>query len=388
MNRHLLIPVLTQTAVGGLFINLAPVTPHLIRELGATYGDVGMVTTLFILGQVLAGLLAGYFSDRFGVKRIYVAANICTVLLAVLLAGAQTIQQILFLRFFLGFAMGTQFVVGSSYLAFWSPPEKTALYQGIYGGGFNFGIALSFFLAAPQVSWLGWRGVYLVPGVACFLSTLYLCVAGREPAEKPSGQALSPRDFRRLPIQPLVLLGVGMTAAWATFIVLGAWLTEYLMVAQRSAFWLSSVLTGINVAGSGIGRILGGAVARPGRETRAVLWFYFIVIAAAAALLFSSSVIVILTLAALVAMVSSMGFAPLMRLAIQVGGPRLQGTAVGLVLALGMLIGSVLPTLFGWVVGVTGSFTMGFLVVLAAPLTGFLAMLRFQSRCAPEQKNL
>jgi nitrate/nitrite transporter NarK len=154
------------------------------------------------------------------------------------------------------------------------------------------------------------------------------------------------------------------------------------MVAQRSAFWLSSVLTGINVAGSGLGRILGGATARPGRETRAVLRFYVLVIAAAAALLFSSSVVVILTLAALVAMVSSMGFAPLMRLAIQVGGPRLQGTAVGFVLALGMLIGSVLPTLFGWVVGLTGSFTMGFLVVLAAPLTGFLAMLRFQSRCA------
>ena len=88
-----------------------------------------------------------------------------------------------------------------------------------------------------------------------------------------------------------------------------------------------------------------------------------------------------------IAMVSSMGFAPSMRLAIQVGGPRLQGTAVGFVLALGMLIGSFLPTLFGWVVGLTGSFTMGFLVVLAAPVIGFLAMLRFQYRWVTGEKQ-
>ncbi|MFQ5694088.1 MAG: MFS transporter, partial [Nitrospinota bacterium] len=158
MNRHLFITVLTQVSVGGLFLNLAPVTSDLVRELGATYATMGMVITLFILGQAVASVPSGYLSDRFGVKRIYLGANAGVVLLVALLAAARSMEQILFLRFFLGMLMGTQFVVGSSYLAFWSPPGRMALFQGIYGGGFNFGITLSFLLAAPQVAWLGWRG--------------------------------------------------------------------------------------------------------------------------------------------------------------------------------------------------------------------------------------
>ncbi|MFQ5693998.1 MAG: nitrate/nitrite transporter, partial [Nitrospinota bacterium] len=256
MDRHLFITVLSQVAVWGLFLNLAPVTSDLVRELGASYADVGMVTTTFILGQVAASLPAGYLSDRLGVKRIYLAANVGVILVTALLAAAQSLEQILILRFFLGLLMGTQFVVGSSYLGFWSPPERTTLYQGIYGSGFNFGITLSFLLAAPQTSLLGWRGVYLLPGVACLISTTAIWVLGREPSKKPAGQAISFRLLRGLPLAALSLLGVCMSAAWGTFIVLGAWLTEYLVVARESAFWLGSVLTGINVAGSGLGRIL------------------------------------------------------------------------------------------------------------------------------------
>ncbi|MFQ5914559.1 MAG: nitrate/nitrite transporter [Nitrospinota bacterium] len=380
MNRHLFITVLNQAAVGGLFLNLAPVTSDLVRELGVSYADVGLVTTTFILGQVAASLPAGYLSDRFGVKRIYLAANGGVIVVAALLAAAQSLEQILFLRFFLGLLMGTQFVVGSSYLGFWSPPERTSLYQGIYGSGFNFGITLSFLLAAPQVSLLGWRGVYLVPGVATLVSTGILWTMGREPSKKPAGQPTSFRLLRTLPLSALSLLGVGMGAAWGTFIVLGAWLTEYLMVARESAFWLSAVLTGINVAGSGLGRILGGVAARPGREGRAVVWFYVLVTVTAAGLMAPSPLFMILALAFGVVTISSMGFAPILRLSIQVSGPGLQGTAVGYVLALGMLIGSVLPTLFGWLVEVSGSFAVGFSVVLASPLAGLAAMLRFQLR--------
>lgn len=382
MNRHLFITVLTQASVGGLFLNLAPVTSDLVRELGATYADVGMATTTFILGQVLVSLPAGYLSDRFSVKRIYLTSNALVLLVAVLLAAAQSMGQILWLRFFLGLAMGTQFVVGSSYLAHWSPPERTTLYQGFYGSGFTFGIALSFFLAAPQVSLLGWRGVFLIPGALCLISTICIWALGRDPEERPAVQSITLRSLRQLPMADLGWLGVSMATAWVTFIVLGAWLTEYLMVKRQGLFWLSSVLTGITVAGSGIGRLLGGVAARPGREGRAVLWFYGLAIVMAAGLLLPTPVPVILTLAFLVGTLSSMGFAPTIRLSIQVSGPGLQGTAVGFILALGMFLGAALPTLFGWVVEMTGSFALAFGVVLALPLAGFLAMLRFQSRSA------
>ncbi|MBI2881558.1 MAG: MFS transporter [Candidatus Tectomicrobia bacterium] len=380
LSRHLFITVLNQAAVGGFFLNLAPVTSDLVRDLGATYADVGLATTLFILGQVAASVPAGYLSDRFGVKRIYLAANVATLLAALLLALARSMGEVLFLRFVLGTAMGTQFVVGSSYLAFWSPPGKTALYQGIYGSGFNFGIALSFLLAGPQVALLGWRGVFLAPGVASLLSTALIWAAGREPPKKPGAPSMSLRRLQDLPMGALSLLGVSMAAAWGTFVVLGAWLTEYLVVAREGALWLSSVLTGINVAGSGLGRILGGVVAKPGRESRAILWFYAIVIATAAGMTLPAGLPVLLTLGFLVVTAASMGFAPSIRLCIQVSEPALQGTAVGYLLALGMVLASSLPTVFGWVVEATGSFAAGFGVVVAAPAAGLLAMLRVQAR--------
>ncbi|MFQ5691874.1 MAG: hypothetical protein ACE5IM_02355, partial [Nitrospinota bacterium] len=112
---------------------------------------------------------------------------------------------------------------------------------------------------------------------------------------------------------------------------------------------------------------------------RAVLWFYGVSAAAAAGLLIPAGLPVVLVLALAVVTVSSMGFAPSIRLGVQVSGPGLQGTAVGYILALGMVIGSVLPTLFGWLVETTGSFAVGFLVVLASPLAGFLAMWRLRT---------
>jgi MFS family permease len=380
MNRHFVLTLLSQASVGGLFLNLAPVTSELVQGLGATYADMGLVTTLFVLGQVAASMPAGYLSDQFGVKRIYVTANVGVLFVTLLLALAQNMQQILILRFFLGMMMGTQFVVGSSYLAFWSPPGKTTLYQGIYGGAFNFGIAMAFFLAAPQADLLGWRGVYLVPGIACLISTTALSTFGKEPARHAQIQVLSFRQLRRLPVAALSLLGIAMSAAWGTFVVLGTWLTEYLIVEKTSAFWLSAMLTGINVAGSGIGRILGGVVTRPEREGQAILWYYGVAIAMAGVLLLPLPLPAILTLAFLAVTLTSMGFAPSIRLSVQLGGPNMQGTAVGYVLALGMLISSSLPALFGWLVQLSGSFALGLFVVLATPAVGFLAIWRFLLR--------
>ena len=178
----------------------------------------------------------------------------------------------------------------------------------------------------------------------------------------------------------LTLLGVSMTTAWVTFILLGAWLTEYLRVERQSVLWLSAALTGINVAGSGIGRVVGGMVTKQGRERLAIIWFYGLVTVLAVCMFFPAPLTVILTLAFFVVAVTSMGFAPTVRLTHQIAGSGLQGTAMGYVLTLGMVFGSLFPPLFGWLVEISGSFLMGFLVVVACPLAGFLAMLRFHSR--------
>jgi hypothetical protein len=239
---------------------------------------------------------------------------------------------------------------------------------------------MAFFLAAPQADLLGWRGVYLVPGIACLISTTALSTFGKEPARHAQIQVLSFRQLRRLPIAALSLLGIAMSAAWGTFVVLGTWLTEYLIVEKTSAFWLSAMLTGINVAGSGIGRILGGVVTRPEREGQAILWYYGVAIAMAGVLLLPLPLPAILTLAFLAVTLTSMGFAPSIRLSVQLGGPNMQGTAVGYVLALGMLISSSLPALFGWLVQLSGSFALGLFVVLATPAVGFLAIWRFLLR--------
>lgn len=378
MNRHLLISVFCQIAVGGLFLNLAPVTSNIVREFGVSYADVGLLTTSFIVGQALISMPAGYLSDRFGVKRIYLTANLCVVFVVLLLALSTSMVQITILRFFLGVVMGTQFIVGSSYLAYWSPPERTTLYQGLYGSGFNIGITLSFLLAGPQVELLGWRGVFLVPGALTALAALVLGFCVIEPRDKPVGPSVTLGRLLELPVLKLTLLGVCMSTAWATFVVVGAWLTEYLMVERQGIFWLSAVLAGINMAGSGIGRAMGGVAARPGNEGRALVWFYGAVLLAAAGLLVPAPLPVTLLLAFLVVTLSSMGFAPTIRLAVQDSRPGLQGTAVGYVLALGMILGSPQPSIFGWLVGVSGSFIVGFLLILASPLAGILAIIGFR----------
>ncbi len=382
MNRHLLITIFCQSAVGGLFLNLAPVTSDLVNKFNISYADIGLLTTSFIVGQALISIPAGYLSDRFGVIRVYFAANLCVTFVALLLALATSMFQITILRFLLGLVMGTQFVVGSSYLAYWSPPSRATLYQGLYGCGYNIGITLSFLLAGPQVQLFGWRGVFLIPGILTALATITLGIFGIEPRNKSTAPSATFEELFKLPFLRLTLLGICMSTAWATFVVLGAWLTEYLMVERQSIFWLSAVLTGINMAGSGIGRAMGGIATKPGKEGQVLFWFYGAVFLAAAGLLIPAPLIVTLILSFLVITLSSMGFAPTIRLTVQDSHPGLQGTAVGYVLALGMILGSPQPSIFGWLVETSGSFTVGFLLILASPLAGVMAIIGYRRKKA------
>jgi len=86
-----------------------PALPAIGRALEATPGQVGMIISLFALGVGLMQLVYGPLSDRYGRRRVLMAALVIYVLTTIGIVLAPTIESLIVLRFFqaIGACAGT-----------------------------------------------------------------------------------------------------------------------------------------------------------------------------------------------------------------------------------------------------------------------------------------
>ena len=160
---------------------------------------IGLATTSAIYGCVPGAMAAGFFSDRFGRRRVLFFCALLYALSAVLSAVPQTLGQFVAARFLSGIAIGISSMICPVYIAEIAP----AKWRGRLGTLFQLGIVTGIFLTLFVNQWIqksgdadwnaawGWRwmlGTEVVPA-AVFLALLFavpesprwLIQAGREP---------------------------------------------------------------------------------------------------------------------------------------------------------------------------------------------------------------
>lgn len=159
---------------------------------------IGLATSSAIYGCVPGSLFAGFFSDRFGRRRVLFFCALLYALSAVLSAIPQTLGQFVAARFLSGIAIGVSSMICPVYIAEIAP----ARWRGRLGTLFQLGIVTGIFLTLFINQWIqkcgdaewnaawGWRwmlGAEVAPAAA-FLALLFavpesprwLIQAGRE----------------------------------------------------------------------------------------------------------------------------------------------------------------------------------------------------------------
>ncbi|WP_243790519.1 MFS transporter [Saccharopolyspora gloriosae] len=208
------------------FMGIGLVDPILLSIAEALHAGPEQVTLLFssYLGvQVIAMLVTGAFSARFGPKRTVVTGLVLIVLATVACAVAGSIGQLVALRavwglgnaFFIATALSV--IVGAA-----SGGQQAAilLYEAALGIGLSTGPLLGALLG--NISWRGpFAGTAVLMAIALVLSAGFLPADEKDPAKRPKVRLLDP--LRALKHGGLLRTALGSAFYTAAFFVVLAW---------------------------------------------------------------------------------------------------------------------------------------------------------------------
>ncbi len=377
-------------AAAGLctFLNLytpQAILPSLAAEFQVPLPRTGLAVTASLLAVALVAPFAGAVSDRFGRKRLIVAACGLVIIPTVMVAFSTSLESLLFWRFAQGLLLPFIFAVTVAYIGEELEGPAAIKAAGLYSSGAILGGVSGRLVAGVAADWGGgWRSGFLATAVLTALGGLF--VALTLPKETRfraarAGLAATLRDWRSHALNPLLLgtcaVGFGMLfSIVATFTFVNFYVAAPPF--NLSAGALASVFA-VYLVGVVTTPLATRAAVKLGRARTAVLSALIAITGELLTLVPSLPFVVVgLTLASaglFVAQSLGLGF-------IGVAVKRARSTAVGLYVStyyIGGALGAVLPAglwhRFGWP-GCVG------LTCTVIALMGIAAGLTFRSRPA------
>jgi MFS family permease len=248
--------------------------PHIRADLHLNFSQMGLLLSSFAWAYGLAQIPAGLLVDRFGPRR---SLGVGLVLWSCAQMGAGfvgSLSQFITARIGLGLGESPMYIGGTKVCADWFALKERALPISI----FNSSSALAPALAPPLLTilmvTLGWRAMFLVAGVAGFLTALAWILLYREPAEAgvPAADlaAVHADDgpgAASLGLAQLFWL-LKFRTSWGMFLgffgvvyvswMYATWLPGYLETQRHLSIAAAGTLSAVPLAGGFAGALLGG----------------------------------------------------------------------------------------------------------------------------------
>ena len=354
-----------------------PVLPLFAQALGASPGQIGWIIMASTVPGILLSFPAGVLADRFGQRRVLVAALVVFASAPWLYLLVQSPWQLAAVRFYHGFATAVFGTVASAAIAQRYRGDRAARLSGFSSATIT-GRSLAPFLGGALLSLTGIRSVYLACAVGGALAlAMGLALRGEGGnTEKATDSALPPgpgmiaslrlvlRDRR------IVAASLGEAAQYLTFGALEAFLVLYASANGLPA-WQIGVILGAQLLCIVVTKPLMGHLSDRIGRTQVILPGLLIGSLSLLALPHTSS----FSGLALLSLIYGIGFATVTSsttaLVADLTRHGAYGASLG-VLATVMDIGQALgPVLTGWVVGAYG-YTSAFTLLAVILLVGAL----------------
>lgn len=351
----------------GIISGLAPL---LKKELGLTVTQASVMIAIPVLLGSVGRIPLGILTDRYGGRMVFSILLMLNIIPAVALSFDRSYPSLLFWGFWLGLS-GTSFAVGVAFVSKWFPPQQQGTTLGIYGAG-NIGQSVAVFGGPILANSIGIPATFLVFSSVSFVwGAIFACCANN--AKPPSKSGTLTDNIKVLKTEKLAwVLSLFYALTFGGFVALSI----YLPTLYKEAFKLipadAGARTAIFVLVATLSRPVGGWLSdRIGG--RKLLLYAFIGIALISGLMATPS-IEIFTIASLgCAVLFGLGNGGIFKLVPQYF-PSQTGSVTGLVGAAGGLGGFFPPIVLGVCKDVTGSYAIGFglLVVFALGCTVLL----------------
>jgi AAHS family 4-hydroxybenzoate transporter-like MFS transporter len=140
------------------------VAPAVFGELQIPRPELGKLLAAANVGVLIGSLVFSPVADKIGRRPVLIAATMFFAVLTLITAFAQSLTQLLWLRFVAGIGMGCIIPNATALVGEFSPLKRRVTLMMTITVGFTAGAALGGFVAAALIETFGWRSVFLVGG--------------------------------------------------------------------------------------------------------------------------------------------------------------------------------------------------------------------------------
>ncbi len=144
----------------GTAVNVA--LPMLVTDFRTTLPTLQWIVTGYTLAQAAVIPLAGWLSDRYGAKRIFLTSVILFTIGSVLCSTAQNVDMLILFRVLQGLGGGFVLPVAMAYVYRISPPDRVGAIMGMMGIPILFAPAIGPVLGGWLVQYASWRWIFLL----------------------------------------------------------------------------------------------------------------------------------------------------------------------------------------------------------------------------------
>jgi len=180
--------VLLYLSVIVLYVNIyavPPMTLSIIRELGVSHFQAGLLMTTFAVVYCLGNALVGLLSDRWGALRVMAGGLSLGYLASLLLSATGSFPVMLASRVLSGVAAAAMTTPCLITLIRWFPPERKSLSVGLQLASLTLGSAVVFLVTPvllPHLSWRTLLRLYALAGALTLIPFLLLLRGAAAPA--------------------------------------------------------------------------------------------------------------------------------------------------------------------------------------------------------------
>ena len=361
----LLLPCVVASAQTFILINHAPLLPLIMRDLGITPAQAGLLSTVTFLGGGLLAIPIGQLTDWLGAKWM-TAGSLAILLISTLgMAAAPGYGSLLAIRLLSGVGVCASFIAAGHYAnAHWSGP-RSALAQGLLGGSMQLGIGAAIFVLPFIATHVGWRGALALCAVPLVMALgLWLRWAR---ATAPRRGTVSVRSI--FADAASWRLGLVNGATFGLTVVLGTWVAVYFVEEFGLALTLAGMFGAQTALLGMVGRPLGGLLIARGAVGARVLIRCMLAGSALALLLLAwpgRPVGAAIGAVILVGITASLSYPGMLVLASRVR-PDATGAVLGVVSTVGSLVVILGAPAIGALFSASGSFSLPFALLALLP---------------------
>lgn len=240
----------------------AVVAPDLVRDIGLTAGELGLLTAAYLLSFSLFQIPLGILLDRFGPRRVQAALVALGALGALLFGLGQSTTSLLIARGIIGIAFSGGLMAAFKAVVLWVPEMRRPLANSLVMSIGALGLLVATAPLEFAVQAIGWRSVYFwLAGVTLLVAAIIFFVVPERQApprdttvaDEFREVATISRDRVMIAMMPLLSVSAGSQVAVQTLWA-GPWFRDVAgldrtgvankLFVMASAFFVGILITG------------------------------------------------------------------------------------------------------------------------------------------------